>query len=192
MLQTVFEESIQFLKTFGKFLESLQNLWKISETVQNGFKTGVTKQRKQGYFCTPIFFSETRKNLPEFFLQLRKQDICTSGFCSYKHRITITNSKYWSPARHGVSAYTQPQGFCWDDFGFLQIQLNGKKAKKKESTEKKTQRTEIKKKKEEKEKKFICCGWDSNQQLTRMAVQQNSCAANLSATVTYTQFRRWK
>ena len=41
---------------------------------------GFTKQRN-GYFCTPIFFSETRKNSPEFFFQLAKQDIWTSGFC---------------------------------------------------------------------------------------------------------------
>ena len=68
--------------------------------------------------------------------------------------------------------------------------MNGKKAKKKESKEKKTQRTEMKKKKkkEEKEKKFInCCGRDSNQQITRLAVEQNKRASNLSATVTHIQ-----
>ena len=64
---------------------------------------GVTKQRNSetGIFLFPDFlFSETRKNSPDFFFQLTKQSIWTSGFCiynrvfiSYKLRITMSITK---------------------------------------------------------------------------------------------------
>ena len=60
------------------------------------------------------------------------------------------------------------------------------------SKEKKTQRTEMKKKEKEKKKrkKVDRCGWDSNQQLSRLAVEQNPCATNLSANASYRQYVR--
>ena len=112
---------------------------------------------KQGYFCTPIFDSETRKNSPELIFfsasETGYMDLRLLHTAEHSYHINIESLSQRSPAWPGVSAYTQPQGFCWDDFRIFQIQLNGKKAKKKESKEKKTQRTEMKKQKERRRKK---------------------------------------
>ena len=98
------------------------------------------KQRNRDIFIPQFFFSKTRKTSPEFLFLLAKHAILyvPQAFAYSWDDINIESLSQRSP--RGIGVYS---GILLRWSRFFQIQLNGKKAKKKESKEKKTQRTEI-------------------------------------------------